>query len=230
MRPARRPIGQGVKLRGPTGAATSSANADSPDPAPAATSDPPQQPQEAPAIPGDLVTVGRIVDSYGVRGWVKVESYNQAQDSVLGRVRCWWVRPSSAARGPSLIARTVTPSACEIERVRSHGGILVAKPRTSHDRDTAIALKGYEVLASRSDFPAGDEGEYYWGDLIGCQVENPAGQALGRVFAVEDYGAHPILRLEVEGGPERMIPFIGVYILDVDLPAQRILADWSPDY
>ena len=88
MRPARRPIGQGVKLRDPIGAAASSANADSPDPAPAATSDPPQQPQEAPAIPGDLVTVGRIVDSYGVRGWVKVESYNQAQDSVLGRVRC----------------------------------------------------------------------------------------------------------------------------------------------
>ena len=60
-------------------------------------------------MPGDLVTVGRIVDSYGVRGWVKVESYNQAQDSVLSRVRRWWVRPSSAARGPSLIARTVTP-------------------------------------------------------------------------------------------------------------------------
>jgi len=182
------------------------------------------------AVPTDLVTVGRIVDSYGIRGWVKVESYNDAQDSVLGRVRRWWLRPSSAARGPSLIARSVTPVPCEIERVRSHGGILVAKPVASHDRDSAIALKGHEVLASRSDFPSGDEGEYYWGDLIGCAVSNPAGQDLGRVFAVEDYGAHPILRLQVEGSPERMIPFIGVYIVEVDLPARRIVADWSPDY
>lgn len=233
MRPVRRPVGQGVKLRGPISGlapaeSAASVSNDPPAALPAAAIG--AKPPDSPAVPTDLVTVGRIVDSYGVRGWVKVEAYNDTHDSVLGRVRRWWVRPSSAARGPSLIARTVTPVPRDIERVRSHSGILVAKPVGSEDRDSAIALKGFEVLASRADFPAGEDGEYYWGDLIGCQVGNPAGQDLGQVFAVEDYGAHPILRLQVEGGPERMIPFVSVYIVSVDLPAKRIVADWSPDY
>ena len=233
MRPVRRPVGQGVKLRGPISGlapAESAASASDDPPAALPAASAVAEPPDCPAVPTDLVTVGRIVDSYGVRGWVKVEAYNDTDDSVLGRVRRWWVRPSSAARGPSLIARAVTPVLRDIERVRSHGGILVAKPVGSEDRDSAIELKGFEVLASRADFPAGEDGEYYWGDLIGCQVGNPAGQALGRVFAVEDYGAHPILRLEVEGGPERMIPFVSVYIVSVDLPAKHIVADWSPDY
>ncbi len=61
-------------------------------------------------------------------------------------------------------------------------------------------------------------------------MTNPAGQDLGRVFSVEDYGAHPILRLKAQDGAERMIPFIGVYIVSVDLPAARIIADWALDY
>ncbi len=180
-------------------------------------------------MPSDLVAVGRIVDAYGIHGWVKVETYNQTEESVLSRVRRWWIRPS-AARGPAAMAAQPAPRVCEIERARTHGGMLVAKPHDSFDRDTAVALKGHEILASRGDFPAGGDDEFYWGDLVGCSVTNPAGEALGLVFAVEDYGAHPILRLKAPDGPERMIPFVGVYIVSVDLSARRIVADWALDF
>ena len=116
-----------------------------------------------------------------------------------------------------------------IDRVRTHAGGLVAKPQPCADRDHAAALKGAEVLISRADFPPGEEGEYYWSDLVGCECRTPDGQALGIVFGVEDHGAHPLLRLHRPEGGERMIPFIGVFIVSVDLAQRTIVADWSPD-
>ena len=178
-------------------------------------------------VPADLQLLGRVVGAYGLRGWVHVETRNRPEDSVLRHVRRWWLRPAAGLRvhGPALAATR----AVLIEGVRTHAGGLVARPRDCTDRDQAAALKGAEVLVSRSDFPPGDEGEYYWSDLLGCEVRNPDGHALGRVFGVEDHGAHPLLRLHRPEGGERMIPVIGIFILAVDLAQRSIVADWSPD-
>lgn len=186
---------------------------------------------DAEPAPADLQLLGRVGGAYGLRGWVHVETRNRPEDSVLRHVRRWWLRPAAGQRvhGPALAAAPAVPRAVLIERVRSHAGGLVAKPRDCADRDQALALKGAEVLVSRADFPPGDEGEYYWSDLVGCEVRNPDGQDLGRVFGVEDHGAHPLLRLHRPEGGERMIPFIGVFILTVDLAQRAIVADWSPD-
>ena len=235
MATARRPIGQGVKFRRPLtpdASPPTPLGADFPQPGtPGITpgSLPPVQ-DEAPIVPDDLVAVGRILDAYGIRGWVKVEAFNQAEDSVLLHVRRWWLRPSSPRRAHAVLAAASMPLPHDIERVRSHSGVLVAKPIHANDRDQAVVLKGSEVLVSRADFPASQEGEFYWGDMVGCMVVNVQGVPLGEVFAVEDYGAHPILRLKQAEGPERMVPFIDIYVVSVDLAARRIVVDWSPDY
>ena len=182
-------------------------------------------PADSSAAPADLLPLGRVVGAYGLRGWIHVESRNRPEDSVLRHVKRWWLGPAPGARG----AAVEPPRAVLIERVRTHAGALVAKPQHCADRDQAAALKGSEVLVSRADFPPGDEGEYYWSDLVGCEVRNPDGQRLGQVFGVEDHGAHPLLRLHRPQGGERMIPFIGVFILSVDLARRSITADWSPD-
>ena len=260
MRPVRRPVGQGVRLRGPlspsgspsgdlpgsssaeavrdTGTDAASPSAGEPITPPALEREAGSVPERTPAPspqrplvpPTDLVSVGHVVDAYGVRGWIKIESYNRSEESVLHRVRHWWIRPGTAGRAATGVRGQAAPVGCEIERVRTQGAMLVAKPRGAEDRDAALAFKGFEVLASRADFPPGREGEFYWADLVGCAVANPAGDALGEVFAVEDYGAHPILRLRSADGTERMIPFIESYIVAVDLPARRITADWALDY
>ena len=182
-------------------------------------------------VPADLQLLGRVVGAYGLRGWVHVETRNRPEDSVLRDVRRWWVRAARepSARAPASAASYRSPHAILIERVKTHAGGLVAKVQACDDRDQAAALKGAEVLVSRADFPPGEEGEYYWSDLVGCEVRTPVGQALGVVFGVEDHGAHPLLRLHRPEGGERMIPFIGVFIVSVELAQRTIVADWSPD-
>lgn len=167
------------------------------------------------AAPDDLVAVGRVADAYGVHGWVKVLPYNAPQESVLRTARRWWLPDG----------RSVA-----VERSRVHGASIVGKPSDCSERNGALALKGLEISVSRADFPPGPSDEYYWVDLIGCSVANLEGEDLGVVQSVEDYGAHPILKTLAGDRRERMIPFVGVYIAEVDIAAKRIVADWQADF
>jgi 16S rRNA processing protein RimM len=172
-------------------------------------------PEPAEVLPDDLIAVGRVVDAYGTRGWVKVEPYNSPQESVLHACRRWWLPD-----GRSVV----------VQSARQHGAVLACKPANCADRDQALAFKGLEIRASRADFPSAGADEFYWVDLVGCQVVNREGVDLGRVESVVDHGAHPILVLAAEGGEQRMIPFVDAFVDDVDLAGRRIVADWQPDY
>ena len=170
---------------------------------------------DRPERPSDLVAVGRVVDAYGIRGWVKVAPYNDPADSVLRWCRRWWFEQ----HGP-----------LAIDGARVHGATVVCKPRGSEDRDAALRLRNAEILVSRSEFPRSDPGEFYWVDLVGCRVVSPGGDELGTVTSVEDFGAHPILKVGDGAGRELLVPFVGAWIVSVDLAGRRIVADWQPDY
>lgn len=180
--------------------------------------------------------VGRVSGTYGIRGWIRVDPVSAPPESVLLGATRWWLRAAAAAAEPGLVAQARAgqsvraPRCVAIERVRVHADALVAKPAGIETREAAALLKGEQVLVSRADFPPGEDGEFYWADLIGCRVVNPAGEDLGEVFAVEDHGAHPVLRLRQPDSAERMIPFVSAFILQVDLAGRRILADWQTDY
>jgi 16S rRNA processing protein RimM len=78
----------------------------------------------------------------------------------------------------------------------------------------------------------GDD-EYYWVDLIVLEVVNREGIVLGVVRELLATGLQTVLVLSFqhEGkAMERMIPFVSVYIDQVDLIARRIEVDWQPDY
>lgn len=164
--------------------------------------------------PADLVSVGRVIEAYGVKGWVKLQPFNAPQESVLRSARRWWLDSGPLA----------------IERSRIHGASIVAKPAGFDDRDAAQSLKGREIRVSRADFPPPSPGEVYWVDLVGCAVVNREDQDLGTVRAVEDYGAHPILLTRDSSGRDRMIPFVEAFLVEVDVPGRRIVADWQPDF
>ena len=166
------------------------------------------------------LALGRVIDAWGVRGWVKVEPFASASDTTLTRAPRWHLaRPASAAHPP--IDRWLV-----LERARRHGATVVAKPQGCDDRDAALALKGAEVGVLRSDFPPLAEGEFYWVDLVGCAVVNVEGESLGTVTAVDDHGAHAIL--ETDAG--LLIPFVDAYIVEAEPARRRIVADWHADW
>ena len=179
--------------------------------------------------PGDLEPVGRVADSYGIDGRLKVQPFGSPDDSVLLACNEWWLRPS-AGRAAESGAPAETATLLRVERARVHGAVIVARASGITDREAALRFRGSEVLVSRARFPAAADDEFYWVDLIGCEVRNREGVCLGRVISVDDHGAHALLTVEPEAGRPFLLPFVDAYVDRVDPAAARIDVDWQPDY
>jgi 16S rRNA processing protein RimM len=163
-----------------------------------------------------LVTLGRISGVFGVKGWVKVQSYTEPRENIVG-FDVWTVR------------RRGMDTTMEVEEGRSHGGGVVAKLRGVDDREAARELIGAEIAVERTSLPECAAGEYYWTDLEGLEVVTPSGERLGIVDHLVTTPGHDVLVLA--GRPQRMIPFVpGEVIRKVDLDAGLIVAEWSADF
>jgi 16S rRNA processing protein RimM len=165
-----------------------------------------------------LVTLGRISGVFGVKGWVKIHSYTEPRDNIVG-FDVWLLQQ----RGVE------APVQVEVEDGRSHGGNVVAKLRGVDDRDRASALVGSEVAVERERLPQCAPGEYYWTDLEGLEVRTLDGTSLGTVDHLITTGSHDVLVLR--GESQRLIPFVPERVIrSVDLDNGVIVADWSPEY
>jgi 16S rRNA processing protein RimM len=163
-----------------------------------------------------LVTLGRVSGVYGVKGWVKVHSYTEPRDNIVG-FGAWILRRDGRDR-------TV-----EVEGGRAHGSGIVAKLRGVEDRDHAAQWVGADIAVERSQLPPCEPGEFYWTDLEGLEVRTAQGEVLGRVDHLLATGSNDVLVLE--GDERRMIPFVmGDVIRAVDLESGVILADWTADF
>ena len=186
-----------------------------------------------PPWPEDAVEVGRIVDAWGLKGWLKVQPF-AADPQALFSSRRWYLLPSekAAALAPASALASVPPL-LRITQVKDHGEVVVALAQDVDDRAAALALRGARVFVGRASFPTAGPDEFYWVDLIGLDVVNRQGEALGTVVGLIDTGPHSVLRVLAPGAApdaERLIPFVGAYIDSVSLPQRLITVDWGLDY
>ena len=182
---------------------------------------------EASQLPADAVEVGRIADAWGIKGWFKVVPYS-ADSGALFSSKSWFLLPPE--KGAKFFSGVVTVNIAE---VKMHSGLVVASVKEVCDRSAAENMRGSRVFVSRSIFPSPGVNEYYWVDLIGLDVVNREGLVLGQVRELVSTGAQTVLVIQYEQDGkvfERMIPFVSVYIDDVDLAKKCISVDWQPDY
>ena len=188
------------------------------------------------ALPDDAIEVGRILDAWGVKGWLKILPHSTLPEALFS-AKSWFLQAPDAKFRPGFNAFSGTV-AISVDEAKTHSDSVVAKIAGLDDRDAAEALRGCRIFLPRSSFPAATKDEYYWVDLIGLSVVNREGVALGCVRDLMTTGPHSVLCVEYtttrEDGSsvtdERMIPFVAVYVDAVDLPAKRITVDWQPDY
>ncbi|MDR3370601.1 ribosome maturation factor RimM [Rhodoferax sp.] len=182
---------------------------------------------EAAEMPADAIEVGRITDAWGIKGWFKVLPYSADPEALFSSKR-WFLLP--AEKG----AKTFQGVGClKIKEAKIHSDTVVACAHEANDRNAADALRGARIFIAKSSFPTPKKDEYYWVDLIGLDVVNREGVALGQVHELLSTGPQTVLVINylADGRAlQRMIPFVAVYIDDVDLAARRILVDWQPDY
>jgi len=164
-----------------------------------------------------LLKVGAIRGPHGLKGALIIYSYTRPAIGIAG-YSFWWLGESSESAKP-----------CKVERCWTHGKRILAELENVSDVDTATALAGQRIWIDAANVLP-EEGEYLWQDMIGCTViEKSGNRELGKVVALEEYGAQDILTVrtpeDARQQGEWMLPFIEDVVLDVDLAARRITVD-----
>jgi 16S rRNA processing protein RimM len=165
--------------------------------------------------PHDLVVMGRIIGAFGIKGWVKLQTFTEAPAMVLGYA-VWWIGNDPAW------------TECRIEQAEVHADTVAVKLAGCEDRDAAALYRGKQVAIPREAFPAAGDNEFYWADLIGLNVMNTEGEDFGTVSEVFKTGANDVL--VVEGERERLIPFTEQVVKQVDMAGRVIRVEWGSDY
>ena len=153
----------------------------------------------------DQITLAAIIGAHGIGGEVRLKLFAESADSL------------SRHKAVQVGDRQLT-----LKSVKAGGGTPIARFAEIADRTAAEALRGSLVTVSREALPPLEEGEYYHADLIGLPCTSVAGEPLGTVVAVENFGAGDILEIEKIDGRRSMVPFReGV----ADLLADRVVVD-----
>jgi 16S rRNA processing protein RimM len=147
--------------------------------------------------PDCLVVLAAVIGAHGVRGEVRLKLFTDD----LARYR-------SFETGGGVLT---------LLSVRDGSNGAVARFAEVTDRTAAEALRGTTLSVLRSALPPLDDGEYYHADLIGEEAHSSTGEPLGRIAAVENYGAGDLIEIERADGRRFLVP-VGAGVDDLGPP------------
>lgn len=160
--------------------------------------------------------MARVGAPFGIKGWLKLQVFTQSPDS-LDAYASWLLKGQNGW------------DEFELEEFTVNVKGVFAKLKGCDDRTAAERLVKCEIGIPRAALEETGAGEVFWFDLIGCEVVNTAGAALGKVETLMETGANDVLVVK-QGVEESLIPFIDAVIVKVDREAKRITVDWSGEY
>jgi 16S rRNA processing protein RimM len=156
------------------------------------------------------ICVARIGAPHGVRGQVRLWTFTEDPFAVCDY-------------GP--LATKDGKRSFEVDDVREAKGHLVATLKGVASREDAERLNGVELYVPRDALPDTEEGEYYHADLIGLAAVNAAGETIGRVVAMHDFGAGDIIEIAPPEGATLLLPFTDAVVPTVDIKAGHVVIE-----
>lgn len=130
------------------------------------------------------VTLAAIIGAHGIAGEVRLKVF--ADDLVS--------------------YKSFNNGALTLKSLRAGSNGAIARFAEVADRNAAEALRGTQLTVPRSALPPLEDGEYYHVDLLGLPAVSDAGDALGKVVAIDNYGAGDVIEIERPDGKRFMVP------------------------
>ena len=146
---------------------------------------------------------GKIVNTHGVRGEVRIQPWADDAAFLLG-FRTFYIDGA-----PVHVAHS-----------RVHKGMLVVKFADYDDVNAAMTLKNRVVSIARADVTLPD-GQYFQQDLIGIAVETDAGEPLGTLREILDLPRGSVY--VVQGAREVLIPDRPEFVCSIDPEGGRMV-------
>lgn len=158
--------------------------------------------------------VGVIVNTHGIRGELKVLSKTDFPEERF-------------AKGNKLMMfndETGQSLPFEVEKSREQKGVYIVKLKGYDNINDVEKYKGWVIRISEEDQGTLDDGEYFYHQIIGCEVYTEEEELLGTVKEILSPGANDVWVVEPteSGGKQILLPVIDPVVLKVDVVAKRI--------
>ncbi|MBO6526289.1 ribosome maturation factor RimM [Erythrobacter sp.] len=134
------------------------------------------------------VTLAAVTGAHGVTGEVRLKLFGEGVEALKAQ-------------------KSFNEGSLTLAKIRSDKkGGAIARFAEVTDRTAAEQLRGTALSVSREALPALDEGEFYFSDLVDLAVVTDKGDTVGRVCAIENFGATDIVEIEKPDGRKFMVP------------------------
>lgn len=168
------------------------------------------------------ILVGVVSKVFGVKGWLRIQSYTQPAENLF-KYQPWWIDRNDG---------------CKKEKIaiyQRHGKGFIARFENCDDRDQAQAYVGSNIYVDRDVLPELESGDFYWSDLQGLDVITEQGLHLGQIDRVLETGSNDVLVVQQSAesidDKERLIPYLPEQVVKkVDLENCTLVVDWDPEY
>ena len=164
----------------------------------------------------EIVVMGKVLVPYGVNGWVKVYSFTEKIESFLIYKKLFLSKDQK------------NWLEIKVKDIKLHGKTIIANFSEIADRTQAESYKDYLIGVPKNLLPKLKEDQYYWNDLIGCEVLNLQNISFGLVDTFIKTGANDVI--VVKGEIERLIPYTARIVLKADTINGKIIVDWDEDF
>lgn len=154
----------------------------------------------------DLLEVGKIINTHGLRGEVKVIPWTDTPD-VFEDLETLYLKNNDVLT---------------ISSVKYQKNNLIVKFKELGDINEAEKLKNQVLYAERSALGELPEGVYYIADLIGLSVRKETGEEVGKIKDVLQTGANDIYVVAREGAKDLLVPVIPNVVLSVDIDGGEV--------
>jgi 16S rRNA processing protein RimM len=154
----------------------------------------------------ELLEIGRIIRPHGLTGRVKVLSYIESQEVLVGLSEVLIGREVHEAVPYELIAAQTGRNAF----IMQLGGIEL--------KEAADGLVGLSVWIPSGKMKKLSDDEYYWREIIGLEVRTEEGRSIGRIDSVFPTGSNDVYVCR-DGEKEILLPGISEVVRKVDIDA-----------
>lgn len=160
----------------------------------------------------EFYKVGKIVNTHGVRGELKVIALTDFPEIRFAKGSLLYCFPPD---GKQSIPVKVASS-------RYHKGTYIIRFSEMDNINQVEAFKGGTLKISEDQLVQLEEGQYYYHEIVGCSVYAENGDMLGTVKEVLTPGANDVWVVDRTNGKELLIPVIDECVLRVDVADKRI--------
>ncbi|WP_020059177.1 ribosome maturation factor RimM [Bacillus sp. 123MFChir2] len=157
--------------------------------------------------------VGKIVNTHGVRGEVRVVSRTDFPEEryKVGNTLYIWQEKSAE------------PLAVKITSHRSHKSFDLLTFEGYNNVNEVEVWKGSLLKVPEDQLGELAEGEYYYHEIIGCTVVTEDGETIGTIKEVLSPGANDVWVIKQPKGQDILIPYIEEVVLQVNINEQLVI-------